>query len=602
VPDEWLSDISPASDRLISEEFDKGTLRIRSTRGLINSEQDAANESTLAPLQFSPQFFAAIDLVIMIGVVASLRVRVQRYVTGLVAAGMPRSHAMRILEQAAVIIIAAGTIGGLLAATASIQIFAERAGSVFGQSWLRASVPTVLLVGFLLGLAAAVYLLIVLGVAVFGRERRSVFLGGVRVGAGLVVACLGGGALALWKADGKSVVGVEAALGGGLLLALAAPLVAQVLRHRHTVTAVKRTIRTFSVTMTGVAVVLAGMIFLTSFFTLRLGPAGPSGMAATETQQPSGSLVMDVVSDTDAAIIARNYQELGGRGFWQLDLPQEATAALRAVSPDVVDCLTRVRQPDLTSANDCPLGASLTPINRVALVDPAVLTAISVPAGTVLADPTLIVNGKVGVLDVDVSGEGGPIRRSRKIDATPWPILGGLMPGLAVTSESPLANEFHLRPSRSAALVLSDVIRFPGPDRAQLRGTIAAVANYAAASEDLGQHDDGGAALSLMVASVGTLLIVVLLLATGNAFNTGNRVFRGLLFELGVRRRRRFLLGLRLYSIPAFAAMTAILISLLASWRLDSVSAVSHSVVWALPALGTLAAIATSAHLYARAE
>lgn len=89
---------------------------------------------------------------------------------------------------------------------------------------------------------------------------------------------------------------------------------------------------------------------------------------------------------------------------------------------------------------------------------------------------------------------------------------------------------------------------------------------------------------------------------TGNAFDTGNSLFRGLLSELGVNRIRRFVLGVRLYSISAFAAMAAALISLLASWRLDSVGAVSHSLLGALPALGAFAVVALSAHLYAGAS
>jgi hypothetical protein len=593
-PDAWLSDVSPAGDSHLSAAYDRGQVKFRSTRGLVSDQQEQAASSVLAPLRYLPHLFAVVAVILLAAIMAALRIRVRRVIHGLTAAGMSTGRARRVPILTATAVVLTGIAGGYLVAIAAITAARPLLGTMVDQHWQNIAIPWGWLAALMVGLPALLHVLFTLAATGRRRTEHLSLAGGSRakLGAAVLVAVLG--FVLQWRAGGRSAGGVSAALYGGLLLAIALPgLLLAVPSRRSSVTA--SAVRTFGLSIGGTAVVVSAMLFLTSFFGVRLADTAAADNPAV---QPIGSLVIDGLSDADATAVESAYRRFSRAQVWRLPLPQETTVSLRVATPAFVTCVDALPRPSLDLAGDCPTGVSLTPVNRTAITGSDASVSAPSPPHTVFADPQLIEDGKVGLLIIGMTGDAQAIERAVVVDARPLPGLGGNLPGAIVDPADPVVAQDAGLPHASM-LVLHDFAELSQSDKAEVRGAIATTAGYAQVSEDQRASDGGGRVLALMIMATGALVVLLLLLAATAALNTAQADFRKLLSQLGIPAPRRLAVGLRVLSVPCAAALFSAAIAALASWRAGS-DPLAETALLLVPASCALVAVLLCAALYAR--
>jgi hypothetical protein len=595
-PDTWLSDTSPAADQNMLAAYEQGLIKFRSTGGLVADQQEQAASSVLAPLRYLPQFFALVAAVLLTGALAALRIRVRPTIEGLGAAGMPTGQAVRIPLLAAAGAVLAGVAIGQAAAIVSTTLARSALGATFDQYWQHVTVPYGWLAGLLVGLPTLLFSLFTGAAA--GRRRAATVTTTVQSRSGMLAVLSGAivGLVLLARADRGSSGGVSAALYGGLLVSAALPgiLLAAGLRMRASVAT--HTARTFAMSIAGTAIVISTILFVTSFFSVRLASTGAEAVSAAE--QPPGTLVVDGVSDADADAVTRAYRRFSADTIWRLRLPAETVSSLRVVTPAFAACVQALPRPLLSLAGDCPTGDSLTPLNRTSITDPSTLIAGATSPDTVLADPQLIQNGRVGLLDFDVNSHDQAVKRTIIVNARPLPGLGGNLPGAVLDPRHPAAAQ-PIRQPHVDMVVLHGFGALPETRKAEVRGAVVSVAGYATISEDQELEDRGSRLLAMMITIAGTLIIVILLLAGAAALTTGQADFRNLLGQLGISAPRRLVLGLRILAIPGAGVLLATMIAAFASQRSGS-NVRAYPALLTIPATGAAVTVLICAALYAR--
>jgi hypothetical protein len=162
----------------------------------------------------------------------------------------------------------------------------------------------------------------------------------------------------------------KADLIGGLAIAASAPpLLLAVARfwRRTRRPALRTTVQTLAGSLWSVASTAAAIVFLATFFSAYLWHVVAVERVLHTPSQPAGSLVVDQVSDADAATIAGRYSGFGGVA-WTLRNPSERASTLRVATPAVASCADGMATPTLQRVNEgCPLGESLSPVNTVVL-------------------------------------------------------------------------------------------------------------------------------------------------------------------------------------------------------------------------------------------
>jgi hypothetical protein len=495
---------------------------------------------------------------------------------------------------AATAVVLTGIAGGYAVATAGTLLARRPLGAMLGQYWRTVTVPWGWLAGLMVGLPALLYVLFTLGTAGRRRTGTPALAGGSRARLAVVVLAVVLGFVLEGRADGRSTGGVSAALYGGLLLAVALPalLLSTSALRRSSVTA--RTVRTFGLSIGGTAIVVSAMLFLTSFFGVRLAATAAE---AGPPEQPRGSLVIDGLSDSDATTVEAAYRRFSRGQVWRLPLPQETTTSVRVATPTFVSCVGALPRPSLDLAGDCPTGVSLTPLNRTAITGPGTVEPGPLPPHTVVADPQLIEHGQVGLLVISATGDAQQVERAVVVDARPLPGLGGNLPGAIVDPADHVVAQDVGR-SHVSVLVLHDFAELSPSDKAEVRGAIA-TAGLAQVSEDQGTAQGEGRVLALMIMATGALIALLLLLAAAAALTTAQADFRDLLSQLGIPAYRRFAVGLRILTIPFVAALLSAAIAAFASSRVGSDS-LSEPALLLVPASCALAGVLLCAVLYAR--
>ncbi len=83
----------------------------------------------------------------------------------------------------------------------------------------------------------------------------------------------------------------------------------------------------------------------------------------------------------------------------------------------------------------------------------------------------------------------------------------------------------------------------------------------------------------------GSALVLLVVVAAGQALTASQRDLRQVLGLLGVRRSRRAVLGARLYAIPVGVQGVAVLAALVSAWFAGVHDGSGFGWAWALPAL-----------------
>lgn len=514
---------------------------------------------------------------------AAMRGSVRRTVEALSSAGMPAREAARTVLGAATVLLYVGMLVGVVAAVAVSLALKDTEQQTFGQYWPSVTVPYLSLAGYVV-LVPALAALLLAAVSTIRLVRSTVIVGRALYWLGAAVT---GGAVLLWAAvywqrAGVGLVRVACVL---TIVGVAVLLSGSGGRSRGSWLPVHRT-----GTLLASRVALPSLVVAVGLAVLCLNAAHQTeGSEDLRRQavavQPPGSMVLFEVSADASRHIATAYEAAGGTGVVRIMVPLEEGTSLRVTSPGVGACMeeagTSVPEEVLGSCSpDTPV-----PVNAIGL---------SAGDGRAVADPALVSDGQVGVLQFDALGA-ATVRPT--LDVAAGSGLGGNLPGLVVPEDSAFATGHGLRPSGSEYLVLPDFSSLPEQQQARLRSTISRVAGAAQVSEDRG-FDDGGRRVLGVAIVVGSTVGVFALWATClGTFVASLRRFRRDVGLLGVRGGKRYVLAATVFGPAVVLQVVSALCVVLGAW-LESGRSSHLDVLWLVP-YGVALSITVAAALVA---
>jgi hypothetical protein len=579
----WLTDTDPFADAQLGLLADARSISGRTTDILAEDTSEQAATTLLAILRYAPAGVAALTVCVLLALLAALGQTVRRGIDGLIAAGMDRAAAWRLAVDAALASIAGGAIAGSLLALLAGRLFMGQLSHPIGQHWQRVSLPWVAVAAFIVGLTLGLAVAARIAVAVGARfSLPPLRLHWLVIVCLVTIACIGLG-LAL-----EQVISMQTAILSCLLIAFTLPSLLSRLAAIGTRTATKRVIATVAAPLVGLSLVAALITYATSYYAAWTSHNAISAEVSSIAPQPPGSLLVDKVSGDAERRLVDQYRQAGGEQVAAYVQPVESQHTLRVTSERVVQCMKTAGTLDPDAiADDCyPIHTS-SPVNVIAMTDPP----RAEPGIPLRADPGLVENGRVGLIDSDLAT--GKVISLSIVPAVAEPGLGGLLPGAVAPRASQFTKDHGLRESGTKLLAFLDFDKLPEATKADFRGTVTRVVPASMTWEDIDTTSDRERAIALGVALAGTGLIVLLLTTAGLTFISSQRGFRLLVIDAGGQAGWRRALSIRLFAIPAGCIVFGAGLARLAAWYTGIHDGSGFGWIWTLPAiLGVILCVA----------
>ncbi|HWG98907.1 MAG TPA: FtsX-like permease family protein, partial [Pilimelia sp.] len=541
-PAVWLTDTDPFTDGQLRPLLDRRQISARTVAILAAEERTTALATLQAALRYAPAALAVLVVCLAGVLLAALRRERRRDVAALVAAGMPTGAAWWLLVRAAWIALTGGVLAGVGASLVVGYLARDTLSRPVNQDWQSISVPWAGALAFAALVPAACCLAGWLASRAPRRDDPAPAPAARMRWTGASLAAAGTLGWLLMLAD---VVPAEGAVAAGAAVTAGFAVCLAWVSATRAGPAVARLVAESARPLTGVAIVAGMVAFFAGYYGASQTHTSLVGEATSFPVQPSRSMLLDGLNAGTRAALQAEYRRLGGRATAYYLTPVETAHTIRATSPRMIECYEQRRPEDPgTLLPDCGPRRTMVPIATVGLTkDPAA-------ADVVQADPALVEGGRVGVLDFAVPSS--EITASTVLPARPTEGLGGNLPALVVGVDSPAARQLRLRPSGAESLVLLDFGSLPPRAQAAMRSAASRLAATALVNEDRGFDDGGRRAIATAVAIAGAGIGVLLLTAAGGSFLAAQRRLRRLLGHLGLGRRRRRALGIRML-LPALA-------------------------------------------------
>jgi hypothetical protein len=584
-PTMWLSAESFFALAPVRPFLDDRTATYNSVDALL----DVAAENRphfLSAMRFVPTGCALLVAVLVVAVGAVLSRGWRRDADTLVAAGMPPARAWRRIVSVVLGTVLVGEILGSAIAALAVLLARGPVSARLGQQWVHIAVPWPP-VAAMLSLTVLTGLLAVPSVRAGARwlqrrtlqtaQRRWAPVVGVAVTAGGLVCWL----LLIYVSGGlgrdrlASFTPLPAAVVAATLPYAIAPLLTRGLPKGTRALTGHLLAGLRSVTAAGALVALASSMWAAqNVYDANLGEALSSPL------QPASSFVISDMPDTAVPALTELYRAHGGNAMVSFRVPDEATTTLRVTAADVVACMAERNTRDPGEVTDCFSEDSAAPINRVLL---------GAPGSAPRADPHLVSDGKVGLLDF----RNGDRTASRLADtpAEADPILGGNLPGLVVPLGGSVAKEFGLESVGMSEVILMDFSSLEPRDQFFMRAAairLAPSANMQNGS-DPSEYDRlrSVANTAAFLGALGTMVIVVL---GGAGMIVGHTLARRTLVDIGAAPGRRWSIVARWTALPLITVLLTIPLAILTVSSGLQRTAVSYGVLWILPGVAGVAA------------
>jgi hypothetical protein len=328
-----------------------------------------------------------------------------------------------------------------------------------------------------------------------------------------------------------------------------------------------------------IACVCGALTWIATAYSADYTHAAISSVEGSPAPQPPGSLLLYKVPSSAAAALDATYRQLGGRRTETYLLPVDAERVVRAASARLTMCLLDGRVTSLGPIPpDCSTPESASDVNVIALTDaPGV--------ADVVADPTLIEEGRVGVLSF--LPESPVPQQKRLVDAAADAQLGGNMPGAVVALESRTAREWGLTAGDSRLLAFIDFSVLDRHDQALFRSAIRQLASTAQVAEDSEYYmmANRNLAIGRAIALAGACVLAFVIALGGGSIVEANASLRRTLVDIGASRRQRRRLALQLVTAPLAATFLAAAAGWLSAWITGIHDGSGFGWVWVLPAL-----------------
>jgi hypothetical protein len=259
----------------------------------------------------------------------------------------------------------------------------------------------------------------------------------------------------------------------------------------------------------------------------------------------------------------------------------------------MIDCLEQrgSRDPNDVLEECGPVG-TMSPINTIALTDAPATAGLR-------ADKALVERGRTGLLTF--TGDSMLATAIATEPARGDPVLGGNLPAAVVGVDSPLARRLHLTPSGAQSLLLLDFADLPDAAQARLRSTIARIASTAQTGEAYDDTERQLRAVATAVTIGATAVILLVITTVGMAFLASQRDLRRVLGHLGIDRRRRRAVGVRMLLVPVGALAVALATARFSAWLAGVHNDSGFGWLWAAPGLAGMAACVIVAAAYGTA-
>ena len=516
---------------------------------------------------------AVILLAVVLPVMGLLAVRSRSDIDSMVAAGMDRTRAGRVFGLAALLSVFCAVVLATGAAVLVVSTMSSEIASVVGQDWLSVSLPVRSMAGLvtlsLAGVALAGVGLPSLGLGQVGvlrwrpRVRRT--RAGVLAGAWILV-------VGLWMLG--VVPWIVAAAWGGVTSCLFPAAVGYPRRLDGSAAARRRVVQAVSRSMLPVVLPSVLIVWLATSVSADAIHESQSAVSMSGMPQPAGSLLAYEIPRDAAASAISEYRRLGGAEVVEYMLPAESAARVRAASATLVRCMQEAGTRNVMSVPpECVPMDSVSPMNLIALTG---------GSDGVVADPTLISDGGIGV--ITFSGDSPDATGLGSVAARPDPLLGGNMPGAVVGAGSAFAVEHGLAASDSRLVAFLDFSELSVRDQARFRAALSRIAP-AAQTADEGEfyaRASGFRVFGRVVAVGGGVLGALLVAFGGGAVVAAASVTRRNILDLSQVASERRRLARRLLWTPLLATAFAAVAGLGSAWISGVHDGSGFGVVWLL--------------------
>lgn len=567
----WVTDTDVFSDPQIRPVLERRQAKARTVAHLADERRTIAINTLVAALRYSAPAFVLLAVCVAGIMLAALHRERRRDVLALAGAGMPTRAGWRLLATAAAACLLVGAVAGVIMTLVGCWLLRGQVSAPLGQQWQFIAVPWTALTAYLLLFAPAA--LIVASVTsrgqrlsrVFTRLRAPVWTGAALLAAG--VAGLALMAVRIVPVSPAALAGLIAVVGAALLLPAALGV-----GRRPTL---RRLIAQAAPPLSGLALAAAVIIFSCGYYTARQDHSAESVRVENMPYQPLGSLYIDGINAAARTELQQQYRALGGKRTAAYLTVAEPTQSIRATNPGMITCLRDrgTRDPN-DVLSDCGPQGTLSPINVIALTDDP-------PTAGLRADKVLVEGGRIGLLTF--TGDSLQATTLTTQPAEPDPVLGGNLPAAVVGVDTPLARQLGLTPSGAQSLVLLDFADLPDTAQARMRSIVDRTASTAQTAEDYDDTEKQFRAVATAVTIGATAIIVLVLTTVGMAFLASQRDLRRMLGHLGINRRQRRAVGLRLLAIPLAAQAAALAVAQLSAWLAGVHNEAGFGWLWIVP-------------------
>lgn len=478
-------------------------------------------------------------------------------------------------------VLAGGLSGWLLGSSLSllsIALLPQLGEQLFSQQWINVRIPFEQLLiasvagAFFLGASAFATLSV-------GRVHGPIRTIRLQV---IVVSGLSTSLVVLILAS-TGVLPVRVASGAGLGAALSGCAALHLLlsgRRQGSLQRIRTNLRTGFVFL---AALVSGVAMVASFQSAYTAHGVLFSSSASGALQPPGSAYIDTIptATSDRIFDGENWPHAV-----RISIPNERDGIFRVASPGFADCaITPTGHIEVgQDVSGCASDRSRAPLNGIGILNGSVIRA----------DPTLIEDGLVAILEID--GASGRVVNTWMRPAVADTSLGGLVPGLVVDERT--ASEFGIRDwSTAESVLVPDFLASPPDAKAQLRGDLARVSPASVFREDNGMAEFlGEVARTRFIALVGSLLVLLFGIAGGCSLVIASRRAYADMLILGLTARRllSWSAGNSLYL--AGAVILGTLIGRWCAWIEGIHDGSGFGTMWLLPgAAGLIAAGVTVA-------
>jgi hypothetical protein len=579
----FLAETNVFDDPELGPLLNQRLLKGRTVEILAEDQASVTRTALLALLSYADVTVSVAAICLLLALLALLVPKARRDAQALQASDMSPVDSWRIIGYAAVVAILIGTVSGIGLTVAGAMLGKTYLSGLLGQEWQSVEASWGALASYTFGIPLAIFLVVFAFPAAASGERRlrlprvklsPRFATGMLIFSGAVIG------LTVLR-----VMPVQAGSLAGALAAFVSPILLARLSGSGAASSEGKVIKVVTDAFMPVMLLAALLTWLTTSLTAGAAHNAISMRDTSAVAQPSGSMLVFEVPSASGQTLREQYRLLGGKRVNTYVLPDETRSQLRAASIDIVDCMKRagLTNPDNVDGSCVPDDSS-SPVNIIGLS----------PAGSATsADPSLVEQGRLGLLTFTPTSE-GQATRTGETSATADPLLGGNMPGAVIAVDSPLAKEYGLQPSDGELIAFLDFAELPSDAQAQFRSDITRLAGAAQVAEERNQYSGVAIyfALSRAWAVAGSFFLVVLLGFGGATVVAAQARLRRTLIDVGAQPRRHRLLVARIFMTLLATVIVAIGLGFGSAWLEGVHDGSGFGWLWLIP--GSAALIASA--------